>query len=72
MTENEPQWIEELKMNQPIDRLRRGVVKTNIVATGGQNNDLKLWDLNTKQMTFNAKNVSKILFYLLNSSTYST
>lgn len=47
-------------MNQPIEKLRRGVVNTNIVATGGKNNDLRLWDLKTKQMTFNAKNVSRI------------
>ncbi|KAK7605446.1 hypothetical protein V9T40_007304 [Parthenolecanium corni] len=56
-SKNEPEWTVELKMNQCIERLRRCYVKTNIVATGGKNNDLKLWDLNTKQITFNAKNV---------------
>lgn len=32
--------------------------RDNIVGTGGESNDLKLWDVNTKQCLFKAKSVS--------------
>lgn len=38
--------------------------KENVVGTGGQQNDLKLWDLNTKIKIFNAKNVKKDMLQL--------
>lgn len=42
----------------PLDRARTTPHETNILATGGKENDLKLWDLETGEQVFTAKNVS--------------
>jgi len=39
-----------------VSRIRRSTV-TNLLATGGKNNDLKLWDIATQQAVFKARNV---------------
>jgi WD40 repeat protein len=53
-------WNEHMKLNGGIiERLKRSSVKQHIVASGGRDNDLKLWDLNTKSMIFSAKNVNE-------------
>lgn len=42
-----------------IERMKRSSVKPCVIATGGRDNDLKLWNLESKSMTFAAKNVSR-------------
>lgn len=42
----------------PLNRMRQNPAEENIIATGGKENDLKLWDLQTGKSTFSAKNVS--------------
>jgi hypothetical protein len=42
--------------------MRQNVAKPNVVATGGKENELKLWDLEQLgDSTFQAKNVSDML-----------
>lgn len=41
----------------------------NVIGTGGLNNDLKLWDLNTSKSIFEAKNVCCFLALLFNLIT---
>lgn len=36
--------------------------KRNVFATGGENNDLKVWDINTRKDIFKAKSVSFHIF----------
>jgi hypothetical protein len=47
----------------PIEKMRHSSVDANIIAIGGKENDLKLWNLEQKTCTFAAKNVS--LFCLI-------
>lgn len=42
----------------PISRMRHSPNEDNVFATGGKENDLKLWDVETGKNTFTAKNVS--------------
>lgn len=42
----------------PISKMRHSKTFHNIIGTGGLENELKLWDLNTGKNTFTAKNVS--------------
>ncbi|XP_054284846.1 WD repeat-containing protein 74-like [Macrosteles quadrilineatus] len=41
----------------PISRMRHSPNEDNVFATGGKENDLKLWDVETGKNTFTAKNV---------------
>ncbi|XP_066904847.1 WD repeat-containing protein 74 [Halyomorpha halys] len=41
----------------PLERVRPSPHHSNIIATGGKENDLKLWDTQTGEQTFSAKNV---------------
>lgn len=41
-----------------VERMRRSTLNPNIIAVGGKENNLKLWDLSTRKMVFAAKNVS--------------
>uniref|UniRef100_A0A1B6LEY6 WD repeat-containing protein 74 n=1 Tax=Graphocephala atropunctata TaxID=36148 RepID=A0A1B6LEY6_9HEMI len=41
----------------PLNRMRQNPSQENIIGTGGKENDLKLWDLETGKTTFQAKNV---------------
>uniref|UniRef100_A0A1B6CVN9 Uncharacterized protein n=1 Tax=Clastoptera arizonana TaxID=38151 RepID=A0A1B6CVN9_9HEMI len=61
-------WSEEVKRKEgeitfKIDTggslcvMRSSPENINLIATGGKENDLKLWDLETQKQTFNAKNV---------------
>ncbi len=44
----------------PVHRMRQDPGNTHLVATGGRENDLRIWDLNAPQEAiFKAKNVSK-------------
>lgn len=53
------EWNDHMKLNGGvIERMKRSSLKSHIVATGGRDNDLKLWDMNTKSAIFAAKNVS--------------
>lgn len=45
-----------------LERMRQSPLDKNVIATGGKENDLKLWDIQTGKQTFSAKNV--ILFIL--------
>lgn len=38
--------------------MRQSPNEENIIGTGGKENDLRLWDLETGKTTFQAKNVS--------------
>ncbi len=62
LTSKSDEWKEVFNTKKPLECLKRSSFKCNIVATGGKDNDLKLWDLNTCQMTFNAKNVRRYTF----------
>jgi hypothetical protein len=42
----------------PVEKMRHSQFDSNIVATGGKENDLKLWDLEKSVCSFSAKNVS--------------
>ncbi|XKL67990.1 hypothetical protein PGB90_003481 [Kerria lacca] len=53
----EKKQFEMFKLNKPIDCMKKSSIHPNIIGTGGKNNDLKLWDINTHQMTFIAKNI---------------
>lgn len=41
----------------PIEKMKHCPYNTSIIATGGKENDLKLWDLEKKETIFHAKNV---------------
>jgi hypothetical protein len=45
-----------------IEKMRHNLVNGDIIAVGGKENDLNLWNLEVKTCTFKAKNVSLILF----------
>lgn len=45
----------------PISKMRHSKSNPCIIGTGGLENELKLWDLNTGAKTFTAKNVSLIM-----------
>ena len=54
-------WDEYLELSGGlVEKMRRSSTKQSLIATGGRDNDLKLWDLNSKSMTFAAKNVSAV------------
>lgn len=53
------QW-EELKVGDNLSSMKQSVLSSNIFATGGKENDLKLWDAVAKKCTFHAKNVRTI------------
>jgi hypothetical protein len=44
----------------PIEKMRHSPVNADIIAVGGKENDLKLWNLEQKTCTFAAKNVSLV------------
>lgn len=44
----------------PVSKMRHSIPNPTIIGTGGLENELKLWDLNTGKKTFEAKNVSGI------------
>lgn len=46
-----------LEADKNLHRMRHSNFEKNIVATGGEENPLKLFDINQKQMIFTAKNV---------------
>lgn len=58
---NEAELSEELEVNNNIEKMKRSITNPNLIATGGKDNDLKLWDLNTKSVTFQAKNVTIVI-----------
>jgi ribosome biogenesis protein NSA1 len=41
-----------------LERMRHSPHHPNIIATGGRENDVKLWDIEVGKNTFTAKNVS--------------
>lgn len=43
-----------------IEKMRHSAVNADIIAVGGKENDLKLWNLEQKTCTFAAKNVSLV------------
>ena len=43
-----------------IEKMRHNLVNSDIIAVGGKENDLKLWNLEQKTCTFAAKNVSLV------------
>ncbi|KAK9875336.1 hypothetical protein WA026_007732 [Henosepilachna vigintioctopunctata] len=43
--------------NSTLDSFAQSMNTSNIIATGGEMNDLKLWDVETKQCTFKAKSL---------------
>lgn len=42
----------------PIEKMRHSSINADVIAVGGKENDLKLWNLERKTCTFAAKNVS--------------
>ncbi|XP_065199689.1 WD repeat-containing protein 74 [Planococcus citri] len=54
---DEENLIEEFNVGKDVEKMKRSITKSNIVAVGGKDNDLKLYDLNTRQTTFIAKNI---------------
>lgn len=52
------QFSLELPENGTLNCLMCHRTRENIVGTGGECNDFKLWDVNTKQCVFKAKSVS--------------
>merc|ERR1719509_306041 len=49
----------ELKAGRLLTRMRQDKTEKNIIATGGKENDLQVWDLNSpKEPVFRAKNVA--------------
>lgn len=50
-----------LNTKGPLECVRHCCADRNIVATGGKENDLSLWNLETQQTVFQAKNVSMVL-----------
>lgn len=46
-----------------LEASSQNINKMNIIATGGESNDLKLWDVETKQCVFKAKSVSISNFF---------
>ncbi|OXU22120.1 hypothetical protein TSAR_004544 [Trichomalopsis sarcophagae] len=47
-----------LNAGENLLRMRQAIQQKNVIATGGLENPLKLWDLNKKVNTFTAKNIS--------------
>lgn len=54
----EAQFSVDLPENGTLDCLTCHNTRESIVGTGGECNDFKLWDVNTKQCVFKAKSVS--------------
>lgn len=52
------QFSIELPESGTLNCLMCHNTRENIVATGGESNDFKLWDVSTKQCVFKAKSVS--------------
>lgn len=50
------QWS-SFTVGAQLERMKHNK-ETNVIATGGKENDLKLWDLHTTKNIFSAKNVS--------------
>ncbi|XP_077293599.1 WD repeat domain 74 lethal (2) k09848 [Arctopsyche grandis] len=46
-----------LNTGGPIEKMKHCSYNSSIIATGGKENDLKLWDLEKRTTTFHAKNV---------------
>ena len=45
--------------------MRQDAANPHLVATGGKENDLKIWDLNTpEQPVFKAKNVTTVFMFI--------
>ena len=58
--EKKEKHITSMKIGRQLCRMRQSIVNRNIIATGGKENDLQIWDLNDLQnpvTTFLAKNV---------------
>ena len=58
--EKKEKHITSMKIGRQLCRMRQSIVNRNIIATGGKENDLQIWDLNDLQnpvTTFIAKNV---------------
>jgi len=43
-----------------IEKMRHNSVNADVIAVGGKENDLKLWNLKQRMCTFAAKNVSLV------------
>lgn len=56
----------------PLNQMRQNPSEENIIATGGKENDLKLWDLHTGKSTFSAKNVSSTWISVENNFRFQT
>lgn len=52
--------VTENRDDSTLECLRHNVNRGNVVATGGEFNDLKLWDVDTRTIIFKAKSVSSI------------
>jgi len=48
---------EEFKVGGNLGRMRPNPANKRVIATGGKDNNLKTWNIETKQCLFNAKNV---------------
>lgn len=55
----------------PIEKMRHSSINADIIAVGGKENDLKLWNLEQKTCTFAAKSVS-LLCHILESYALSS
>ena len=54
-------WQLEKDAGENISKMRVSAHQSHLVATGGKENDLKVWDLNdTENPIFAAKNVSSV------------
>ena len=49
----------DVQVGNSISRMRHNPYQTHQIGTGGKENDLKIWDLNSpNEAVFNAKNVN--------------
>lgn len=53
-----------LATGNPISKMAHSSLNSDIIATGGKGNDLKLWNLKSKECVFKAKNVRKDMLEL--------
>lgn len=54
---DEDNLVEEFNIGKEVEKMKRSITNPNLIAVGGKDNDLKLYDLKTRRTTFVAKNV---------------
>jgi len=60
--DDEAKFEADINAGSNLSCMHHSPFNKNIIGSGGNGNDLKLWDLSTKQRIFNAKNVREHLW----------